>query len=122
MNVGKRFARALTPVLLSALLLAGAPTSSAQSSSARSASSDSVVVLTAAEADSILAALDNQEVRLQLLQVDLDECRALARLDSLQAQAALAAAHQPWYERIVRHPIVWFSLGVFVAVSAQNLQ
>ena len=59
------------------------------------------------------------EVR--LLEVDLWEARALARIDSIYAaeqlrlqremyEARIRAIQAPWYERMLKHPVVWVSI------------
>jgi hypothetical protein len=72
------------------------------------------VCFTVSEADSILT-------QLQLLQIDLDECRSVAALDSAAAAARLRAEHQPWYEKALRHPLVWFAIGAYTAIQMEKL-
>jgi len=97
-------------------------------------SSSEPVVLTAAEADSVLALIDDQGLRLELLETDLWEARRLARADStlaadqlrLQKQAyeTMLEAYRDdrgnWLERAARHPLVWFALGVWLSGQAVN--
>lgn len=106
-------------LLTSALLLTMGPLSGRSysaryASSSAAAAADSTVCFTVAEADSILTTLDH-------LQLDLDEARALAAADSTLAAARLKAAQVPWYERLVKHPMVWFVIGAYVGVQAGNL-
>lgn len=81
-------------------------------------SAEEAVVLTPAEADSISAALVNYQVRLRLLQVDLDECRELALADSTAAARALDAERMPLWEKVLRHPILWFCVGAYMGLKA----
>ncbi len=109
--VMKRSVRLYAASLMSALLLV-TPSLSARSYSGEPApapsAADSLVCFTIEEADSILTTL-------QLLQIDLDECRATAALDSAAAAARLRAEKQPWYEKVIRHPLIWFAIGAYTA-------
>jgi len=75
------------------------------------------VTFSVEEVDSILAVLDSSETTIRLLRVDLGECRELGRVDSLAAAAALADEHQAWYERLAKHPLVWFVIGALTAAQ-----
>lgn len=116
---GKRFWPMLIAMLIGLTLLGIAPPKCAPSFSNAYAASDSVT-FSLKEAQDIAAALDSLTTRSRLLQVDLDECRALALSDSAAAAQKLQEATPSWYEKIYRHPIVWFTLGAFVAHELQR--
>jgi hypothetical protein len=98
-----------------------------------SAESDSVVVLSNSEADSLLDLIDDQTLHVRLLEADLWEARELARSDSVLASEQLKLQEHyyeqiiqayrddqdTWVERIVKQPLIWFGLGVWLAGQAQ---
>jgi len=98
-----------------------------------SAESDSVVVLSNSEADSLLDLIDDQALHVRLLEADLWEARELARSDSVLASEQLKLQEHyyeqiiqayrddqdTWVERIVKQPLIWFGLGVWLAGQAQ---
>jgi len=98
-----------------------------------SAESDSVVVLSNSEADSLLDLIDDQALHVRLLEADLWEARELARSDSVLASEQLKLQEHyyeqiiqayrddqdTWVERIVKQPLIWFGLGVWLAGQTQ---
>jgi len=98
-----------------------------------SAESDSVVVLSNSEADSLLDLIDDQALHVRLLEADLWEARELARSDSVLASEQLKLQEHyyeqiiqayrddqdTWVERIVKQPLIWFGLGVWLAGQAR---
>lgn len=111
----------LVSTLFLLILLAGRASPSATTSSDSAAPPDTAtVVLTPAEVDSITAALVKYEVRLRLLQVDLDECREVSLADSAAAARALEAERMPWWEKTIRHPILWFCVGAYLGMQAAS--
>lgn len=125
-NALKRRARLCAAVLLIAAVLCG--TSSYESP----ASAGSEICFTAAEADSVLSLVEYQEERIRLLEIDLWECRHLARSDSLwgEERINLVTRHyesviegmdgKTWLDRTVKHPMVWFVLGTYLGVRATD--
>lgn len=107
------------------VLLVSATAPQTQTAYAQPSSDEPVVELTVSEADSILATIDDLEVRLW-------EAQALARQDSLYYEERLALqerayeeilsaykADRPgWLERLVKQPVVWLALGMWVGVQA----
>jgi hypothetical protein len=102
----------MLPVLLSASLSMATLSRSGVTFSTACASDS--VAFSHAEADSIAAALDSDDTRIRLLRVELDQCRALARRDSIVAATNLRAIQQPWYERALKHPLLWFMMGTLI--------
>lgn len=114
----RRFGRILLPLLLAGSLCLRTPAPYAQSLSSDPDSTS--VVLSREEADSLIATLDYYDEQVRLLQIDLDECRAMTRLDSLQIQGLIDASHESWYIRSVKHPVFWFSLGVLLTYATRG--
>lgn len=93
---------------------------------AQPSSEPPVVELSVDEADSVMAAIDDLEVALW-------ECRQLARQDSLYYEDRLQLqekAHKEilqaykderpgWLERLVKQPVVWLAIGMWVGVQAR---
>jgi len=75
--------------------------------SSSTAYADSVVVLTVAQADSLVRVLDELELERDLLQIDLRVCRD-----------ALEPAPEMFLVRWAKHPAVWFAIGVTLGVYA----
>jgi hypothetical protein len=92
-----------------------------------------VVELSIAEADSLLDLIDEQGLRIALLEIDLQEARRIAASDSTLAAdrlrhqersyEAIIEAYRDdrdnWLERMVKKPIVWLALGLWLGVQAQ---
>lgn len=88
------------------------------------------VVLTEAEADSILTHINGLELKNGLLKVDLWEAQQRARIDSTFAAdhdrmlreyyESRLREQDNWLERIVKHPIVWFSFGAYLGIEASK--
>jgi len=116
-------------LVIAPTVTAGQTTDALNSSTA----SGNVVELSNAEADSLLDLIDDQDLRIRLLEVDLWEARAFARNDSTLAARRLELTEQAyermldaykedrdnWVERLVKQPLVWFGLGVWLAGQAQ---
>lgn len=110
----------LAALLLSVTVLSAQPVY-AQPSSERQES----VVLSRAEADSVLT-------RMRMLEIDLWECESQARADSLHAEERLALRERAyeeiidaykderpgWLERFVKQPVVWLAIGVYLGTQA----
>lgn len=81
-----------------------AQTSETPRPSSSTAYADSVVVLTTAQADSLVSLLDELELERDLLRIDLRACRDA----------------QPGPENFVlrwaKHPVVWFAVGATLGV------
>ncbi len=121
-------------VLLLVLLPAHvhAEASSPQFAEGSTASPDSIT-LSVALVDSLMDAVDRADLEKKLLQIDLDECRELGALsDSLHSrQLALVResyeftldlykeAQQAWWERLLRRPEVWLSVGLWIGAQAR---
>lgn len=61
------------------------------------------------------------------LEADVWELQQLARLDSLRHaieiesyQDRLKEARGTWYERIIKHPVVWVTIGMYVGIVASR--
>lgn len=116
MNVlGKKLTSA---VLVLALALATALPATSWSGSDERPSSEPIVTLTLAEVDSLTALIDGQAHQIRLLQVDLWECRELARVDSLQVELLSNPDRDNWFTRAIKHPVVWFALGAYLGIRA----
>lgn len=88
-------------------------------------SEPAVVELSVAEADSILATIEE-------LEIDLWECERLAAADSaffeerldLQERAyeqmldAYRQDRPSWLERVLKQPVIWLGLGMYIGVQA----
>lgn len=97
-----------------------------RTSSAQPSSSEPVVELSVSEADSILKTIDDLEVRVW-------ELTALAEQDSIyheerlrlrtEAYETMLEAYREerpgWVERIVKQPIIWLTIGMWLGVQAQ---
>jgi len=95
--------------------------------------SEHVVELSVAEADSLLDLIDDQGLRIALLEIDVSEARRIAEADSTLAAEllrhqersyeAIIEAYRDdrdnWLERMVKKPIVWLALGLWLGVQAQ---
>lgn len=91
------------------------------------------VVITAAQADSTVALIDELTLESNLLRIDLDECRRLAESDSTLAAQRLELVttsyevmleaykddRDNWIERLVKQPIVWFAVGAWMGIQAK---
>lgn len=115
--------------ILTALLLVGEPHCSIGSTvSARPTSSSTAqtvcdsVSLSLAEADSITALIDRLDFTVEMLYIDVWEARQFAQRDSIYAerlQARLNRAEQrAWFDKLWRHPALWFMLGVYAGLQA----
>lgn len=116
-----RWATRLTLALLSVIVLGLA----SLPSYAQPSSEPPVVELTVAEADSVLGRIDELEVRVW-------ELTRLAELDSLYYEERLELQEeaydniieaykqeQPgWLERLIKQPVVWLAIGMWVGVQA----
>ena len=129
----------LVPRLIAAVialsLLTGAIVASGQTTDAPNFSleSEPVVELSTAEADSLLDLIDDQALRIGLLEADLWEARQLARSDSMVTSEKLELQERyyeliieaykddrdNWIERLAKQPLVWFGLGVWLAGQAR---
>jgi hypothetical protein len=91
---------------------------------------DKLVTLTEAQLDSIYVYITELETRVELLQIDLRECRELARVDAQFAEER-AKMQREYYEALVKdlgrenwlrrtlgHPMVWFVVGGYLGVKA----
>ncbi len=110
----------LLAVALGLLLLGSSCASVAQRVDDTSYSDESVV-LSAAEADSILDMIDDQGLRIELLEVDLWEQRRMAEVDSTLAatryhikELEVEALRGNVFTRFFKHPVVWLALGVWL--------
>lgn len=97
-----------------------------------SAASEPVVELSTAEADSVLDLIDDQELRIRLLEIDLEETRRLAAIDSTLAATRLELTREAyeeiiqaykddrdnWLERMAKKPVVWLAIGLYLGVQA----
>jgi len=101
-------------------------------STASGAPADSTTVcFTYAQADSLLRLIDGQQHSLTMLQIDLWEAQQLALADSMFAAErarimqrhyqALLDRQSNWFERAMKHPMVWFVLGTYLGVRASEL-
>ena len=87
-------------------------------------SSEEPVVLSVAEADSILDMIDDQGLRIALLEADLYEARRHAQVDSALSAMQLDIKEQEvdalrgnWITRLFKHPVVWLALGVWLGAQ-----
>lgn len=120
-GLASRLRLTLAALLLSLAVLS-VPMAYAQPSSPRSEN----VVLTPAEADSVLT-------EILLLKIDLEECAAQARADSLYQEQRLRLQERAyedmleaykedrpgWVERAIKQPVLWLALGMWIGVQAQ---
>jgi len=127
-NVMKR----LLIVSVIALTLAQTAGTSYSTGSMTSASDTTEVVLSVAEADSIINLIDDQELRIRLLRIELDRLRGHARNDSLfnvrmlllqensyeQIIAVYKADREHWFVRTLKHPAIWFCVGAYAGLQA----
>jgi len=89
------------------------------------APADTMVWFTPAEAGSLLVLIDTQRI-------DLWEIRKLAALDSSwaverehilqQRYDALLKQQDNWFERAVKHPMLWLVLGLYLGVNAETAE
>ena len=98
-----------------------------------SSASEHAVELSIAEADSLLDLIDDQGLRIALIEIDLQEARRIAASDSTlaadqlrhqeRAYEAIIEAYRDdrdnWLERMVKKPIVWLVLGLYLGVQAE---
>lgn len=119
----QRAARLMLALLLVTVTVLAIPAAYAQPSSEQP-----VVELTVAEADSILARIDQLEVRVW-------ELNRLSQLDSLYYEERLELVSQTykeivkaykdeqpnWLERLAKQPVIWLALGMYIGVQA-NVQ
>lgn len=96
-------------LIVIALMLCVATASAAQSpeirgdgfgNALRVSPNDSLVLMTQAEALKMIRLLDEMELKIDLLEADLKECRA----DLPGAES--------WVMRWVKHPVLWLGVGV----------
>jgi hypothetical protein len=120
-------------VALAALMLPLQARGQETDASRSSSESVPVVELSIAEADSLLDLIDDQNLRIALLEIDLEEARRIAASDSTLAAdrlrhqersyEAIIEAYRDdrdnWLERMVKKPIVWLALGMWLGVQAQ---
>lgn len=122
----RRVTRLASVMLVStALCVISGPSYSTESAST---APDTTIVLTTAQADSLLQLIDSQALQLELLRIDLREARALAQVDSLMVDQyrahyeriiALYQAEQPsWWSQALRSPVLWLALGGYLGVQA----
>jgi hypothetical protein len=81
------------------------------------------VVLSVAEADSLIDLIDDQDLSIQLLRIDLWEAKRLAQTDSVlnAERLRLYQEAQPnWFERFFKKPEVWFMIGVVSGLYARK--
>ena len=118
--------RVLGTTLLAVTLVAGTPSPSYSNGS-------NSVVLTTAEADSIILTIDELTLEVGLLQADLYEVTAGARADSALAADKLALARETyetiltaykddrdsWLKRLLKQPVLWLALGAWIGVQAR---
>lgn len=114
--------------LMLALLLVTVTVLAIPAAYAQPSSEQPVVELTVAEADSILARIDQLEVRVW-------ELNRLSQLDSLYYEERLELVSQTyeeivkaykdeqpnWLERLAKQPVIWLALGMYIGVQA-NVQ
>jgi hypothetical protein len=113
---------ALVALLAIWLGLTSTPISYAQPSS-----TPPVVTFTLSEADSILARIDNLEVRVWELNrlAELDSLYYVERLES-QAKVyeeiikAYKDERPNWLERLAKQPVLWLALGMYIGVQADG--
>lgn len=88
------------------------------------------VVLTAAEADSLIDLIDDQALEIRLLEIDLREARSLAANDSTLAAHQLALQNRyyeqviavykddrdSWVVKALQHPAIWFMVGAYAGM------
>lgn len=99
---------------------------SAKNCYAKSTKTDTTeVCFTVAQAESLLALINEQETKIELLKVDVWEVKQLARLDSIYmvdqlelVRARYKEQHESWFERALTHPIVWLTIGGYLGVQA----
>ena len=114
----------LLAVVLGLLLLGSSCGTASQTSADESNYSDEPVVLSAAEADSILDMIDDQGLRIQLLEIDLWEQRRMTEVDSTLAatryhikELEVEALRGNVFTRFFKHPVVWLALGVWLGAQ-----
>lgn len=121
-SAGSRLRLTLVVLLLVLTLVGLTRLSYAQPSSERS----DVVELSVEQADSLLITIKD-------LEISLWECRELAAQDSLFAEERLELVEKSyeeilqayrddrpgWLERLVKQPVVWLALGMWIGVQAQ---
>jgi len=112
----------LTGAALVLCLLVSSCASGAHAQTDEPSYSNEPVVLSAAEADSILDMIDDQGLRIKLLEVDLWEQRRTAEVDSTLAatryhikELEVEALRGNAITRFLKHPVVWLALGVWLA-------
>lgn len=117
-------------LIVSACVIAIGMSSPSYSTDSKPAASDSVV-LTVAEADSILDLIDDQALEIRLLQIDVRTLRQLSREDSLRAARLLDMQErhyeemlemykrdrEHWLVRSMKHPALWFMVGAWAGLQ-----
>jgi hypothetical protein len=104
------------------LLLLVSSCGAAGADSEKQSYSDEPVVLSVAEADSILDLIDDQALRIALLETDLWQQRRVAQVDSALAAVKVEVRDREIEElrgnvvtRFLKHPVIWLALGVWLA-------
>lgn len=114
----------LTVAALALLLLGSSCGTASRTLADESNYSDEPVVLSVAEADSILDLIDDQGLRIKLLEVDLWEQRRMAQVDSTLAatryeiqKQEVKALRGNAITRFLKHPVIWLALGVWLGAQ-----
>ncbi len=125
---GRKLKLALIVMLSAAILATGAPNYSTVSGAF--AADTAAVVLSVAEADSLVELIDDQELSIRLLQIRLQTARHLASNDSTLAYQRLMLQKRmheqvlkvyrddrgSMFRRALMHPSLWFMLGAYAGL------
>lgn len=113
----KKFSKIMLAAGLVLMLLLEMPGASEKKSS----SDSTECVLSVAEAESVLAALDTYETRLRLSRLSLAESRELSRIDSLSFAIYKEETRRTWLDKILQQPVLWLVLGTYLGMQACRL-
>jgi hypothetical protein len=121
----------LALIVSASVLVLGTSGPSYSSGSAAPATDTTAVILSEAEADSLLNLIDDQDLEIMLLGISLRESRALARNDSTLAARRLELQQRMyedmiemykkdrdnWAVRLLKHPAIWFMVGAYAGLQ-----